>query len=488
MNLLLFSSFQLCKMATNSTPKKASSGSRMESMFNKAQKNQRALQDDYKNAPIVKDKVPVKKEAKHDTKSKATPPATSSKPPQEASISKPKPRAGNSISSEFEKKEYFDTKEVLEGKIDRIARWMKESRYCIVFSGAGISTSTGIPDFRSGMKTVLSTGPGIWERKAHGVHLPSQQKKVQTILKAIPSRSHMALVKLQQEGLVKFVVSQNTDGLHRRSGLDPSFLSELHGNTNMERCLKCGSKFMRDFRTRTAKKVHDHLTGRSCDNPKCRGPLVDSIINFNEDLPEDELENGFRHAKLADLCIVLGSSLRVYPAADIPGDMIERGSRVVIVNLQKTPLNKKCSMEVHSTIDDVVLGVMKRLGLEVPPFKLKRCFAVDATTDSLTIQGLDPSTNSPYSFLKGVSIKLPTLGSDFQISKEPFFVKFPCHVTLSEEVPLSVSLTLTFQGHYGEPELAINHVISSAGRSIFMLEFDVASAEWHVHKPEDLRG
>ena len=69
------------------------------------------------------------------------------------------------------------------------------------------------------------------------------------------------------------------------------------------------------------------------DDPKCRGPLVDSIINFNEDLPEDELDSAFENAKLADLCIVLGSSLRVYPAADIPGDMIKRGAKVVIVNL-----------------------------------------------------------------------------------------------------------------------------------------------------------
>lgn len=215
---------------------------------------------------------------------------------------------------------------------------------------------------------------------------------------------------------------------------------------------------------------------------------MDSIINFNEDLPEDELENGFRHAQLADLCIVLGSSLRVYPAADMPGNMIKRGARVVIVNLQKTPLNKKCSMEVHSTIDDLVLGVMKRLGLEVPSFTLKRCFAVDVTTDSLTIQGLDPFTKSPYSFLKGVGIKLPTLQSNFQIDKEPFRVRFPQHVTLSKDVPLSVSLTLTFQGHYGEPELTINHIISNIERIIFMLEFDVASAEWHVHKPEELSG
>lgn len=464
-------------MASNASPKKTSLGSPMESMFAKAQKSQRDLQDDYKNAPKLKDKAPVKKESKPDAKSKAKP-----KPPQYTTASKPRP--SNAISSEFEKREYFDSEEVLTEKIDQLARWIRDSRFCIVFTGAGISTSTGIPDFRSGVNTVLSTGPGVWERKAHGAPLPPPQKKVQTVLKAMPSPSHMALVKLQEVGLVKFVVSQNTDGLHRRSGLDPSCLAELHGNTNMERCLKCGSKFMRDFRTRTAKKVHDHLTGRSCDNPKCRGPLVDSIINFNEDLPEDELENGFRHAELADLCIVLGSSLRVYPAADIPGDMIKRGARVVIVNLQKTPMNKRCAMEVHSTIDTLVLGVMKRLGLEVPSFKLKRCFAVDAMADCLAIQGLDPSTKTPYSFLKGVNINLPDLNSDIQLEKEPFLIKFPRRVAPSTENPLSLGLTLTFQGHYGEPELAVNHLITNLGHTIFMLEFDVVAGEWCFQKQE----
>ncbi|KAJ7374686.1 hypothetical protein OS493_005028 [Desmophyllum pertusum] len=309
-------------MATSSTPKKASSGSApMASMFAKAQKNQRDLQDEYKNAPVVKGKSPVKNEVKPDIKSKGKLPSTSTKPPRDTTASKP--RADNNISR--------------------------------------ISTSTGIADFRSGMNTVLPTGPGVWERKAHGVTLPSKQKKAETVLNAVPSPSHMAIVKLQQEGLVKFVVSQNTDGLHLRSGLDPNCLAELHGNTYLEKCVKCGKKYMRDFRTRTARQVHNHLTGRHCDNPQCAGPLIDSIINFNEDLPEEELDKAFDNSKVADLCLVLGSSLRVYPAADIPGDMIKRGAKVVIVNLQKTPLNKRCAMEVHATIDAVVSGLMKSL-------------------------------------------------------------------------------------------------------------------------------
>lgn len=89
-------------------------------------------QDDYKNVPVVKDKIPVKKDAKHDTKPRAMKPTASSRPPCEAAVFKPKPRASNSISSEFEKKEYFDTKEVLEMKINQLADWLRQSRYCIV--------------------------------------------------------------------------------------------------------------------------------------------------------------------------------------------------------------------------------------------------------------------------------------------------------------------------------------------------------------------
>lgn len=102
------------------------------------------------------------------------------------------------------------------------------------------------------------------------------------MLKAIPSKTHMALVQLEMYGLLKFLISQNVDGLHRRSGFPAEKFAELHGNTNMEFCKKCGKKYMRDFRTRTANKVHDHETGRKCDNEKCKGKLYDSIINFGK--------------------------------------------------------------------------------------------------------------------------------------------------------------------------------------------------------------
>jgi len=83
----------------------------------------------------------------------------------------------------------------------------------------------------------------------------------------------MSIVRLAEKGIVKYLVSQNTDGLHRKSGIDPSKLSELHGNSNLEQCEKCGKQYLRDFRVRSAMDVHDHQTGRSCSVPGCGGSL-----------------------------------------------------------------------------------------------------------------------------------------------------------------------------------------------------------------------
>lgn len=134
-------------MAANFTSKSnaKASGSHMEAMFAQAQKTQAALQEDYKNAPMTTpskagSKVPQARHGK----------ASGLKPSYGSAAPKPKPRS-NAISSKFEKKEYFDEEDVLSEKIQVLAQWIRESRYCIVFTGAGISTSTGIPDFRSGV-------------------------------------------------------------------------------------------------------------------------------------------------------------------------------------------------------------------------------------------------------------------------------------------------------------------------------------------------
>ena len=454
----------------------------MSNLFVQAQQTQKELAQEYQKGSAGAKTSPDKlHKATSKPRAKPSRPAPTSKGAQKPKA--PPTTSNNNITKEKEEKEFFDSEEVLQEKLDTLSQWVKNSGHVITFTGAGISTSTGIPDFRSGMNTVLPTGPGVWELRAKGVAVPKRGRALASTLKAVPSKAHMAIVKLHEQGLVKFTVSQNVDGLHRRSGLHPDQLSELHGNTNLEKCLKCGAKYMRDFRTRTARAVHDHKTGRLCDNLKCQGPLEDSIINFNEDLPDDELEKAFDHGRRADLCIVLGSSLRVFPAADIPEEMIQRGARVVICNLQKTPMNKHCAMEIHATTDTIMCGLMERLGLEIPSFHLKRRFALEISPSAVTLQGLDLAKDIPYSFLKGTYLGVPKeLGTSTMLTREPFTVKFRQKIAPSPETPLVLEVTLAFQGHYGEPEFSFKHKVTDFQRVVYTLEYDLAKQQWHLYK------
>lgn len=110
-------------------------------------------------------------------------------------------------------------------------------------------------------------------------------------------------------------------------------LTEVHGNTNSEICKKCQNIYMRDFRTRNAQKCKTHDTGRKCDNKKCNGDLMDTIINFGENLREVDLDTGFNHGQSADVMLCIGSSLRVNPAAQMAEATANNGGKLVIINL-----------------------------------------------------------------------------------------------------------------------------------------------------------
>lgn len=171
----------------------------------------------------------------------------------------------------------------------------------------------------------------------------------------------MALVELMNQGYLKHIISQNIDGLHRKSGIPADKISELHGNTNLEVCEKCKRGYMRDFRVRNGSK--NHKTGRKCDNKACGGDLKDTIINFGENLDSQILEDGYNHGSCADIMLCLGSSLRVNPACDMVGETARRGGKVVIVNLQKTPYDHMAALVVHAKIDDFMQLVMDELNI-----------------------------------------------------------------------------------------------------------------------------
>lgn len=183
---------------------------------------------------------------------------------------------------------------------------------------------------------------------------------------AIPSKTHRALKLLMDRGFIQFIVSQNIDGLHMRSGLNRQNIAELHGNFFVSECPKCKNKYIRSSPVPT---VGLKPTGENCKNilRRCRGRLVDTILDWEGSLPEDDLELSVMHSTLADLNIGLGSSFQIMPSGKLPLSNAKYGGKFVLVNLQPIKLEKKADLVIHSYVDDVLERVLKRLGIENIP-------------------------------------------------------------------------------------------------------------------------
>lgn len=318
------------------------------------------------------------------------------------------------------------------------------------------------------MNTIIPTGPGVWELRDHPGAKRSSTIRTTPSTKAIPSVTHMALVELARRNLLHFVVSQNTDGLHLRSGLPSTLLAELHGNSNLETCKKCSTRYLRDFRTRTSQKVHDHATSRKCT--KCGSTLHDSIINFGENLPEYELETSCDHAERADLCLVLGSSLRVTPAADIPARVAQRGKNLVIGNLQSTPLVSLAKLNIHALCDDLMRGLMAKLDIPIPEWELHRRIRVTIKDQNLSIMGLDLNQDIAYTLFSSIKVLI----------REGTESKYDSKVIQGEE-PLvhqmkisnsnnrmNVYVELNWQGHYNEPKYTIKLPLTNLTKEVHL--------------------
>jgi len=168
-----------------------------------------------------------------------------------------------------------------------------------------------------------------------------------------------------KSGHLKHIISQNLDGLHVKSGIPLDKISELHGNTNLEICSKCSTKYYQDFNVIVAGSKN-HKTGRKCDS--CQSDLKDSIINFGESLNTEICTQGFDQAHEADLMLSLGSSLRVAPANAMAAIPPLKGGKLVICNLQKTGMDHEAALMIHCKIDDLLVRLMKKLELQIPKF------------------------------------------------------------------------------------------------------------------------
>ncbi|KAJ3429593.1 nad-dependent protein deacetylase sirtuin-7 [Anaeramoeba flamelloides] len=255
-----------------------------------------------------------------------------------------------------DKTEYFDEEDELLKKVKKMAKMIRKAKKIVVYTGAGISTSAGIPDYR---------GPnGVWTCRNEGRKAP-RVKKAWNLLE--PTFAHMSIATLIERGIVKHLVSQNVDGLHVHSGVPLGKISELHGNTNKEYCQDCKKEYFRPFCVAESSTMN-HLTGRICD--ECGGSLMDSIINFGEILNPEIISRALNEAQNSDLSLIFGTSLRVAPANKLPTIPVENGNgKMAICNLQRTPLDSYSKLLVRGKTDKVFKLLMKELQIPVLSFK-----------------------------------------------------------------------------------------------------------------------
>ncbi|WP_368744885.1 NAD-dependent deacetylase [Desertibaculum subflavum] len=243
-------------------------------------------------------------------------------------------------------------------QIEALRRMIAEAGRAVVFTGAGISTESGIPDFRS--------PGGIWTKyqpimfqdfvASEEMRREAWRRKFatdETMRKAEPNRGHRAVEKLVRIGKVSSVITQNIDGLHQASGVPAEKVIELHGNTTYAKCLDCGERMELDA-VRQCFVVEDRLP--VCEG--CGGVVKTATISFGQAMPEQEMRRAQIETLACDLFIVLGSSLVVYPAAGFPITAKRNGARLAIINREPTELDDFADLvlnrEIGPTFGDAV--------------------------------------------------------------------------------------------------------------------------------------
>lgn len=217
----------------------------------------------------------------------------------------------------------------------------------VILTGAGISTESGIPDYRS--------PGGIWSRMAPVQYAGFIEDKTQRLedwrrrfifhgdfTRAEPNAAHVAMAQQARAGRVALVITQNIDGLHQRAGLPDERLVELHGNGTYASCLSCGQRA--DLMAQ--KKVADAGSSPRCGN--CGGLLKAAVISFGQSMPDEPWQRAVMAARQADMFIVAGSSLQVYPAARLPEIAVEAGAGMMIVNQQPGPLDDLAGLLIRT--------------------------------------------------------------------------------------------------------------------------------------------
>jgi NAD-dependent deacetylase len=247
--------------------------------------------------------------------------------------------------------------------LDRIARWIAEADRVVALTGAGISTESGIPDFR---------GPqGLWTRDPTAERRATIQAWIEDAelrreawqfraahrdVAFTPNDAHRALTALQDLGRLDLVVTQNIDGLHQQAGTDPSRVIEVHGSARDVVCLDCG-------RRQPAADVLDRVAAGEVD-PRCRacgGLLKSATISFGQSLVDEDLARAREAVTSADLLLTLGTTLTVYPIAWLPLMARRAGARVVILNGEPTEMDDLANLSLVTRLGEVLPSLVDRV-------------------------------------------------------------------------------------------------------------------------------
>lgn len=244
-----------------------------------------------------------------------------------------------------------------------LAAWIIQSKRTVIFTGAGVSTESGIPDFRSpgGLWEKYDPEDFTFQKFLSSASSREQYWKMSTeafasISKARPNAAHLAIAELERMGLLDCVITQNIDGLHQLAGSSPTKVIELHGTSRTVSCLSCRKRWARQ-------EIHELVLGGLkvplCD--ACGGLLKPDTISFGQPMPEKETAEAFRRSQEAELFLALGSSLLVQPAASMPAVAKEKGARLVIVNRGVTPLDRIADLVIRDSCGSVMGQVVKEV-------------------------------------------------------------------------------------------------------------------------------
>jgi NAD-dependent deacetylase len=248
-------------------------------------------------------------------------------------------------------------------ELDTVAGWLRDARAIVILTGAGISTESGIPDFR-GPQGVWTKNPAA-EKTAtlqHYVADPETRKLAwqnrlrSEIWKAQPNAGHQAVAELERKAAVHTLVTQNVDGLHLAAGSSPEKVVEIHGTVHWAKCLGCDWRGPMD---ETLARVEAGEEDPRCLD--CGGMLKSATISFGENLVPEDLDRAQRAAGQADLFLALGTSLGVYPAAALPEIALSSGARLVIVNQQETPFDHYAAATSAAPLGEILPALVARI-------------------------------------------------------------------------------------------------------------------------------